>query len=312
VNLDVILTPHSVLHRKLYLSPMHLFLPLLASILFVCGLILIKRAGVAGAGPVTTLFFANEFSAVAFSVLWLIGGPGQPWTLLWQPCVIAVLFMLGLMFTFLAVERGDVSIAAPVFGMKVVIVALLLTWVGNEQLPATLWYAAILAAAGIALIQSTGRRHPKRVVFTLMFAFSAATTFATFDVLVQDWAPAWGAGVFLPIVYAMVGLLSLGMIPWVEWSKLRSPSVRRYLLPGATMFALQSVCIVVTVAVFGDAARVNVVYALRGLWGVGLAWVVARIWGGAEAELGRSVMLTRLVGACLLTSAVVFAIVSQR
>jgi drug/metabolite transporter (DMT)-like permease len=290
---------------------MHLFLPLLASVLFVCGLILIKRAGAAGAGPVTTLFVANVFSTIAFSGLWLFGGPGQPWTQIWQPCVIAILFMLGLMFTFLAVERGDVSVAAPVFGLKVVLVALLLSVVGKERLPVSLWNAAALASAGIALIQWTGRHHPRRIVFTVIFAISAATTFATFDVLVQDWSPAWGAGVFLPLVYAIVGLLSLCMIPWVEWSKLRKRSVRRYLIPGATMFALQSVCIVVTVAVYGDAARVNVVYALRGLWGVGLAWLVARTWGGAEAELERSVLLTRFAGALLLTSAVVLAIFSQ-
>lgn len=294
-----------------YVSRMHLLLPLLASLLFVAGLILIKRAGAAGAGPVTTLFFANEFSAVAFMALWFFGGPGQPWTLIWQPCVIAVLFMLGLMFTFLAVERGDVSVATPVFGVKVVLVALLLSVLGKQQLPIMVWYAATLASLGIALIQWTGRHHPRRIVFTVIFAVSAATTFATFDVLVQDWSPAWGAGVFLPLVYAIVGLLSLAMTPWVEWSKLRQRSIRRTLIPGATLFALQSVCIVMTVAVFGDAARVNVVYALRGMWGVGLAWLVARIWGGAEAELGRSVMMTRFAGSLLLTSAVVLAIRSR-
>lgn len=292
-------------------ATMHLLLPLLASILFVCGLILIKRAGAAGAGPVTTLFMANEFTAAAFSVLWLLGGPGQPWTMLWQPVVIAVLFMLGLMFTFLAIAGGDVSIAAPLFGTKVLIVALLLTVFDEEELPPTVWLAAILATAGIGLIQWTGRHHPRRVVFTILLALSAATTYATFDVLVQRWAPAWGAGRFLPIVFWIVGLLSLGMLPWVEWSKLRKRNVRRYLLPGAMMVALQSICIVLTVAAFGDAARVNVVYALRGLWGVGLAWIVARIWGGAEAELSRSVLLTRLAGACLLTIAVVSAIVSR-
>ncbi|MDA7865122.1 EamA/RhaT family transporter, partial [bacterium] len=61
---------------------------------------------------------------------------------------------------------------------------------------------------------------------------------------------------------------------------------------------------------FGDAARVNVVYALRGLWGVALAWLAAKIWGGAEAEHTRSTMLLRVVGATILTSAVILAIVA--
>lgn len=290
---------------------MHLLLPLLASVLFVCGLILIKRAGAAGAGTATTLFVTNEFSAAIFSLLWIFGGEGQPWTLLWQPAVIAVLYISGLVFTFLAIERGDVSIATPVFGVKVLLVALLLTAAGGQRLPIEVWYAAVLATAGIALIQWTGRGQPRRVVLTICLAFAAAASYATFDVLVQRWAPAWGTGRFLPIVYWIVGLLSLGMLPWVDWSKVTERRVWPMLVPGALLIALQAVCIVVTLSAFGDAARVNVVYALRGLWSVALAWITASIWGGAEAGLGRSAMVTRLAGAGLLTVAVALAITSR-
>ena len=290
---------------------MHLLLPLLASILFVCGLLLIKRAGAAGAGTATTLFLTNECSAVVFSLLWLLGGPGQPWTLLWQPAVIAVLYVSGLVFTFLAIERGDVSIATPVFGVKVILVPLLLTTVGGARLPVEVWYAAALATAGIALIQWTGRGQSHHVVLTILLAVSAAASYATFDVLVQRWSPAWGTGRFLPIVYWFVGLLSLGMLPWVQWSKITDRRASRFLIPGAALISLQALCIVVTLSMFGDAARVNVVYALRGLWSVGLAWITATIWGGAESELGRSTMLTRLAGAGVLTIAVALAIASR-
>jgi drug/metabolite transporter (DMT)-like permease len=290
---------------------MHLLLPLLASILFVGGLILIKRAGAAGVGPVTILFVANEASAIGFSLLWMLGGPGQRWTLLWQPAVIAGLFMAGLMFTFAAIHRGDVSVATPVFGVKVVFVALLLTLTGEESLPLTAWYAAVLATLGIGLIQWTGRGERRHVVLTILLALSAATCYSTFDVLVQRWAPAWGAGRFLPIVYAFVAVLSLGMLPWVDWSKVRTGATRRSLFGGAALVALQSLCIVLAVAEFGDAARINVVYALRGLWGVGLAWLVAKKWGGAEAELDRTMLVVRLCGAVLLTAAVILVILSQ-
>ena len=51
--------------------------------------------------------------------------------------------------------------------------------------------------------------------------------------------------------------------------------------------------------------------ALRGLWGVVLAWLVARKWGGAEAEHSRKTMLFRIAGASVLTIAVILAIVSE-
>lgn len=287
---------------------MHLLLPLIASLLFVGGLILIKRAGAAGAGAVTTICVTNLLSSLLFSLMWCLGGTFQGWAMLWQPAIIAGLFMLGLSFTFAAIERGDVSIAAPIFGLKVVFVAILLTVFGLQEFPATVWYAAIMATAGIALIQWTGRSHPRRVAFTVLFALSAAMSYATFDVLVQRWAPFWGAGRFLPIVYWMVGIATMAMLPWVSWSRLKDPRVVRPLAFGSTLIVMQAICIVSAVAIFGDAARVNVVFALRGLWGVLLAWAIARIWGGAERDHPHSVMLTRAAGALVLTLAVVLVI----
>ena len=71
------------------------------------------------------------------------------------------------------------------------------------------------------------------------------------------------------------------------------------LLVGALLISLQAICIVSTLAIFGDAARVNVVYSLRGLWGVLLAWAVAKKWGGAEAEQTRGTMMSRLAAVIL-------------
>ena len=64
------------------------------------------------------------------------------WELIWQPAIIAALFVLGLAFTF-AIEKGDVSIATPIFGVKVVFVAFLVTLMGLQDLPTSVWQAAI-------------------------------------------------------------------------------------------------------------------------------------------------------------------------
>lgn len=290
---------------------MHLLFPLLASLLIVVSLILINRALANGVGSLTVLFLVNEISAVAFSLLWFSGGQIPAWQFFYQPFVIALLFMVGLMLTVLAVQQGDVSVATPVFGLKVLLVAVLLMLFEREALPPPIWISAGLASLGIALIQWTGRNHPRRLLLTIVLALSAATCFAHFDVFVQRWAPMWGAGRFVPISYWMLGVLSLAMLPWVDFRPLERDANRWLVVTGTLLMAAQSLCIVGAIAAYGDAARINVIYALRGLWGVTLAWLVARRWGGAEAELTIGTIVTRFCGAALLTLAVILVILTQ-
>ena len=289
----------------------HLLLPLAASILFVCGLIFIKRTSEHDIRPISVMFLTNFASAISFSFLWALGGDDIQYNLLWQPTIVAGLFMTGLILTFTAVDKGDVSIATPIFGTKVIFVAILLAFLVGESLPLAVWMAAMLATLGIGMIQWTGRQEPKRVLTTIAFALGAATSYALYDCLVQRWTPKWGTGRFLPIVFWIVGIMSLTMIPWVQWSKIKTAPVAKLIIPGATLVALQAICITCAIGIFGDAARVNVVYSLRGLWGVGLAWIAALIWGGAEAHMSRAVMQMRLAGASLLTAAVVLAILAR-
>ena len=67
----------------------------------------------------------------------------------------------------------------------------------------------------------------------------------------------------LPTVFWIVALLSLGMLPWVQWHEFRDRSVLRLLIPASMLIAFQALCIILAVAFFGDAARINVVYSLR-------------------------------------------------
>lgn len=289
---------------------MHLLLPLLAGILLVSGLLLVQRCASSGISPWTTTFLANQWSALFFSVLWLFGGSGQPLELFYQPLVIATLFMMGIGFTFTAVEVGDVSIATPVLGVKVIFVAILSIVINKTVLPESLWLAAVLATLGIAFIQWTGGGQHRRIFLTIMLAVCASMSFATFDILVQRWSPAWGAGRFLPYVYWTVGVVSWFWAPKVQWRKILAPEVRTKLLLGTMLVGGQAICIVLALALFGDAVRVNIVYALRGLWGVLFAWLAAQIWGADLKKATNKQMVIRFSGAVILTSAVVLALLT--
>ena len=62
-----------------------------------------------------------------------------------------------------------------------------------------------------------------------------------------------------------------------------------------------------TVAKFGDATRVNIVYSLRGLWGVLLTWLLLHL-SSAGDTISNRVMTMRLIGAVLIGVAVLVAI----
>src|SRR6188508_1288236 len=103
-----------------------LVLPLASAMLYVIGALLMRRAADFGVGFWRTTFVANLICAAVFSPLLLLGGKFHL-DLLWQPAVVALLFVLGSVLNFISLDRGDVSIATPVLGIKIILVALFTT-----------------------------------------------------------------------------------------------------------------------------------------------------------------------------------------
>lgn len=301
--------------------PAYLLFPLTASILYVFATLFLKRSAVLGAGVLATTVVANIATAVAFLTLLPMGGQVPSWAALWQPALVGALFVVGQLLTFLALKVGDVSVATPVMGVKTVVVAGLLTVLLSASPPLRVWIAALLSAAAIALLNANGGGRHRRVLLTSTYAFAAASSFAMFDVLVQKFSPAWGAGRFLPIAMGVSALLSLPAWPLAVRSAaaahlaagLADPSpipheARRPLVIGAVLLGMQVVVLVGAIGVFGDAARINVVYASRGLWSVSLVWLIGHRFHNDEHHLPPRVLRMRLLGAALMTAAIILAL----
>lgn len=249
-------------------------------------------------------------SAVTFPTLAFLGGTMQSPERLWQPAIIGGLFLSGQLFTFLAVDRGDVSVAAPVLGVKVLIVPALSPFLVSENLPAQVWIAAAIAVAGIGFVQVRDRSIERsRILAAVGFALLAACSMTLFDLLIQRWAPAWGAGYFLPISLGFAAVFSLMFIKSADRvTQLKEKGAIRPLAIGAMLMAVQAIGMTLTLGLFGDATRVNIVYSLRGLWGVLLTWIVA----GRITEIGSSpshrTMAMRLIGALLIGVSVIVSV----
>lgn len=296
-----------------------ILLPLASGLGYVAAVLLVKRASVHGVGLWRTAFVSNLAMGLCFAPLWLLGGREIDPALLWQPLLGGALFFAGQVFTFMALA-GDVSLATPVLGLKILFVAVASSLLVEEPVRAAWWLAALLGTAAIVLLQSTPRepsatpagaapagQAPGR---TIAFAALAAASFAVTDVLVQRFTPTWGAGRFLPLMFGGLALLSFGLVP-VFSAPLRSlsPAAWRWLAPGAILLALQAASMAYTLGTHGRATAANILYGTRGLWSV-LAVGLLGAWLGTAGErrLPRAVFRRRLLGAGLLCAAVVLVL----
>lgn len=277
--------------------------------LYVVGVLLVKRSTDFGVGVWRTTFIANITSAIVFLSLLLLGGQIPSASLLWQPAVTAALFLAGQILTFQAIQKGDVSIATPVLGLKIIMVALFSTLLLHEPVGIKLWISAGLSSLAIALLNASRGEHHHHVRGTIISAFLAALSFALFDVLVAKWATPWGAGRFLPIMMGMVGVASFGLLPFFHAPLKEIPQPAwNWLLSGSFCIALQAVGFITTVAVFKSATAANVVYSARGLWSVVGVWMIGHWFQNREQSLGPVVLRTRLIGALLLLAAILLVL----
>ncbi|HAM24525.1 MAG TPA: hypothetical protein DCM51_03055 [Actinobacteria bacterium] len=107
--------------------PLHLLFPLFSSVVFVFGMLNAKRAISLGASPWTSTVLANFWLAAGWGLCGVLTGQLLPAAGWWQAALVALSFVAGQVFTYFAYQFGDVSVATPVFGVKVIIVAVLLS-----------------------------------------------------------------------------------------------------------------------------------------------------------------------------------------
>lgn len=287
--------------------PAYLLIPLACGFFYVVSMLAFKRAGDFGVGVWRTTFIANWACALIFLPVWLRHGFAPVALAAYvQPAAVAVLFLAGQIFMFLAITRGDVSVATPVMGVKVLLVALFSGLIGIGAVPFKWWVAASLSVAAVGLLNLRGGGAHRRVGQTVMFTVLSATMYALSDVLVQKWAPAWGKGNFFPPMFFIVGLYSFALLAFARAGLGGiARGAWRWVAVGALCNALTNAGIALTLGIWGNATAVNIVYSSRGLFSVALVWGVGHWFANAEQHAGRAVLLSRLGGAAAMIVAIV-------
>jgi drug/metabolite transporter (DMT)-like permease len=290
---------------------LYLIIPLFSACLYALAALCIKRSIELGMGPWRMAFLSNLLMFLVFgSMLFFNGGQGSftPW---WPPVLGGGLFFIGQVFTFLSLTKGDVSIATPVLGSKVILVAFFLVVFVGDSIGLSVWVAAFLALLGIVLLQSGSAQEQRGKTFrTVVLALISAAAFALSDVVMKKWCPGIGFARYVPVSAGTTILLSVFLIPFFNAPLWRLPvGSGRMVLGGLFLLSLQALGVAISIGIFADAAGTNIVYASRGLWSVLLVWWIGHRFSNVERHEGRTVILSRVVGATLILSAVILIFV---
>ncbi|MEO0587094.1 MAG: DMT family transporter [Planctomycetota bacterium] len=295
----------------------YLVFPLIAAVVYAVGAYFMKAAQLRGINSAQVTFWTTLVTAGAFMAVhypWA----DRPWlepASWWHVSALAVTFYIGLAATVIALDKGAVSLATPMLGTKVVMVAVIDALLAGGAVSSGAWVAAVMSMAGVILLAGSSDRRAggeggggltRRAVWIgLGISFVAALAFSAYDVGIKQWSPASGFGRLVPpaIVLALVLCVTLPPVTGERvfvWPK----AGRVWLALTAAFFAGQALVLMWSLGTFGDPTGINVVYGSRGVWSVVLVAIVGLFSTSVETFHSRGVFLRRLGGSLAISGAI--------
>jgi drug/metabolite transporter (DMT)-like permease len=255
--------------------------------------------------------FYSLFGCAAVSLAGLpavdVAGIGRaPLLLLAMACTVAA----GHLSFIAALRAGDASFVVPLLGLKVFFVAGLSAWFLGERYGPLVYAGAAGAVTGMFLLGDGRLRAPGRAL-----ALVALTTFlfALTDVLlIHIFRAGYGPVEVMVYMFVLPTLLLAPAAAWLLRHDWQVPAAfGRSLARYATLQMGGGVLLMAAFALSHQATMVNIVQSVRGLFAVGLVYLVTRAGALGYERLARRQYLTRTVGAALMTGSVALAVLAR-
>lgn len=287
--------------------PTYYLIPLAAAFIFALASLFLKRSLQEGSGATRLVFATNSIFFFTLLPLWWIFPTPVQSSLLWVPALAGFVAFLGSVFQFLALKFGDVSVATPLLGAKVLFVALFSTVILGHVLPLSWWIAAILAGTGVFFLgQVPGRLRPSRaVVITIFLSTLSVASFALMDILIAGWAKAFGFQRFVVIQQLVCFLSSFALVPFFKgslWALKRQ--CWPWIIGGSLLIVIQFYMLNWAISTYQEPTAMNIFYSSRGIWSVALVWAIGPLFGNFERGHGWGGLWRRGLGAGLLFLAI--------
>lgn len=271
-----------------------------AALLYALGYLELKGSIHHGATSKRVNIFSNYAMAawsmpLAFLAFILPTHPN--WPAAFAAIGAGISLFIGRICTVKALAKADLSISAPLLGMKTVLVALFSILLLHAPVGWHLMTAAVLTVAALTLLQigPDHNKHHRRAA--VGWAMGASILFALVDVLTQGYARTSGIAFFQPVMFVVLA----AMTPLLGSTPPAPPVAKKRLLIGGAVIGFQAPLVIMLIGLFGQATLINILYATRTIWSVAVdAWK-----GEGNA---REYWIARLSGAMLLLAAIVLAI----
>ena len=282
-------------------------LPLASAVIYPFASVFLKRSLGEGCGLLRTAFVSNMVLFLVFICALPFNNVSPGWSHIGWALVAGVCFFGGQVFTFIAIRSGDVSIQAPLMGVKVIFVAIFSFILKPEEVPGLLWIGSILAASAIFLLGGASLKGFRDNSKTVFWSLLACACFGGSDTLAGYRSAEFGPIPFIVVMVTVVAIFSIFMIPFFsEPLKSCPPKAIGFAALGGLAIGTQGLILNLSLAFLGQATAMNIIYSTRALWGVLIVWILGRMLGNYEASIhGHKIMFKRFTGALLLSISVV-------
>ncbi|MEM9299036.1 MAG: DMT family transporter [Bacteroidota bacterium] len=285
---------------------LYLLIPLGAAVIYSFSATLLKQSLENGIGPWRLTFGGNISSAIFICPLALLVDDLPPWDIFLYALPCGLLFVIGNTFTSFSLLKGDVSVATPILGTKVILVALF-TFLFIEKNPSlSVWIGAFLTVLGITLMNLQFGERRVNLISTVILSILSAICFAALDVLIEKYSRNYGGLEFVSSTFFAVALGSFLLVPFFNKpvSK-KSPAPQSTFYLACVSMGFQALGMALAIGLFGDATSINIVYSSRGIWSVLIIWALGHYFGNEENKAGTKTMTTRLTGATMILVAII-------
>jgi drug/metabolite transporter (DMT)-like permease len=260
--------------------------------------------------------------AACLPAAWLLWPAGLPAVQGWIAPLLgsSCSYLAGQAVVFAALARADTSRVAPLLGLKIAMLACIVSFLPGEPLDVRQWAAVGLSIGAAAMLQRGGGMRPAAVGFTL----AACVAFAIADLFIValiDGLQRTATDAGLPLGRLQAGILAMlvtyatcGGIAGV--SLCLAPAVRpttrydwiaagRYAATWLLGMAGLYICFGLVGVVFG-----NIVQSTRGMLSIVIGAGLAHAgWHGLETRLDRGTLIRRLLAAGLMTAAIALYVI---